>query len=382
MCVATIVAVFSGCNKTTTSPFVSQEPSAEASASDTSGADTTASLNLAGAYASMDPDTVMLSIDGKDITWGDMFYNISYYISEIQSQGTQITDWSAIYSDELTYKDYVLNSATTLALQDAAIEYGAKELNVTLSDQDRTDIQTDWDAQVQSAGSEEAFIAQLEAQYSSKEHYTHIKEITYLAQECFKSMYGENGSNLTDAEIADYTAEDGYLMAKHILMLTTKTDSSGNSTAMTEEEKAAVKSKMEDILQQLKSYNGTDFDGYFDKLMNEYSEDEGGLASFPNGYLFQSGDMVTQFEEGTKALEVGKFSDLVETDYGYHIIYRIPMNYDITPMAYSNYGTYSLRYITAVNMFKAVVDTWLNSMVVSYSDQYKALDFNKIFAAG
>jgi parvulin-like peptidyl-prolyl isomerase len=88
--------------------------------------------------------------------------------------------------------------------------------------------------------------------------------------------------------------------------------------------------------------------------------------------------MVSQFYDGTKALQEGQFSpELVETDYGYHIIYRIPVNYDITPMKYSNYGTYSLRYITALSMFRSNIDTWQAALNVTNSDKYKSLDFKE-----
>jgi hypothetical protein len=51
-------------------------------------------------------------------------------------------------------------------------------------------------------------------------------------------------------------------------------------------------------------------------------------------------------------------------------------------MMYVNYGDYSLRYISALDMFKANIDTWLNSLDITYSDDYSKLDFDKIFAVG
>ena len=56
--------------------------------------------------------------------------------------------------------------------------------------------------------------------------------------------------------------------------------------------------------------------------MNENSEDSG-LSSYPDGYLFGPNEMVTEFEEGTRALAVGEISELVESTYGYHIILRL-----------------------------------------------------------
>jgi hypothetical protein len=51
--------------------------------------------------------------------------------------------------------------------------------------------------------------------------------------------------------------------------------------------------------------------------------------------------MVSAFYDATIALEIGAFSDIVESDFGYHIIYRLPIDYDVTPIAYSDYGTYT-----------------------------------------
>ena len=36
--------------------------------------------------------------------------------------------------------------------------------------------------------------------------------------------------------------------------------------------------------------------------------------------------MVPQFEQGAQALELGGVSEPVQTDYGYHIILRIPVD--------------------------------------------------------
>ena len=58
----------------------------------------------------------------------------------------------------------------------------------------------------------------------------------------------------------------------------------------------------------------------FTVLAKEYSEDpsvadnDGDMGYFPRGV------MVPEFEEAAFALEVGEISELVKTDYGYHII--------------------------------------------------------------
>lgn len=380
ICSVMIIMAFSGCGKSAKSPFVSGDAPGAASGSETQAQ----TLNLAGAYASIDPKTVMLTINGKDVAWEELFYYISSVINAIQSQGVQITDWSAVYQDEITYKDFVLDKAVNLALQNAAVEYGAQQLKITLTDKNKADAQAYWDAQVSSAGSEEAFLSQLKSSYLTKDLFTHLVNLNYLNNDCFTKLYGDKGSKLSDKDVAESIAEDGYVMAKHILMETTVTDESGNKTPLPDSEKAEVHKKMEDILNKLKAYKGNDFDAYFDQLMKQYSEDPG-VQQFPDGYLFQNGDMYSEFYDGAVALDIGKFSDIVETQVGYHIIYRIPINYEVTPISIYNsnsYGNYSLREVTASKMFDAIVNEWLNSLDITYADMYKSLDFNKMFAQG
>ena len=66
------------------------------------------------------------------------------------------------------------------------------------------------------------------------------------------------------------------------------------------------------------------YGGDFDKLMNEYSIDPG-LAENPDGYVLTKGEMVEECENATKDLKIGKVSAPVKSDFGYHIIKRMPL---------------------------------------------------------
>jgi hypothetical protein len=66
----------------------------------------------------------------------------------------------------------------------------------------------------------------------------------------------------------------------------------------------------------------------FDQLMQQYGEDPG-VASNPDGYLAQPGQMVAEFEQAALSLQDGKFSDVVTSQFGYHIILRLPLNMDV-----------------------------------------------------
>lgn len=107
--------------------------------------------------------------------------------------------------------------------------------------------------------------------------------------------------------------------ARHILFQT-KDQSSGND--LSEEEIAKKKTQAEDVLKKFNEGDKTE--DSFAALANEYNEDTG---SSSNGGLYEHiypGQMVTGFNDwvfdaNRKAGDV----ELVETDYGYHIIYFV-----------------------------------------------------------
>jgi peptidyl-prolyl cis-trans isomerase D len=104
-----------------------------------------------------------------------------------------------------------------------------------------------------------------------------------------------------NGNIAQYQTPE-QVRASHILLNTAGKD------------EAAVRKQAEDILQQVKA--GADFA----ELAKKYSEDEG---SKPNGGdldYFSRGRMVPEFEAAAFALEVGQVSDIVKSQFGFHII--------------------------------------------------------------
>ncbi|HBY18467.1 MAG TPA: hypothetical protein DEH00_04770 [Candidatus Marinimicrobia bacterium] len=80
------------------------------------------------------------------------------------------------------------------------------------------------------------------------------------------------------------------------------------------EEKEETRKKMEGILKRARS--GEDFS----ELAKEYSEDPGSKEQGGLYENFSRGQMVPAFDEAAFSEPVGSITDIVETQFGYHII--------------------------------------------------------------
>ena len=122
-------------------------------------------------------------------------------------------------------------------------------------------------------------------------------------------------------ELADFINEAGVFRVKHILLKTV--DDSNQPLA--DDVVAGKKAQADDLLAQLQAVGADGLEAKFDELMNQHSED-GGLAANPDGYTFDStASLVGGFREAALALAEGGLSGVVETDYGYHIMLRLPL---------------------------------------------------------
>lgn len=121
-----------------------------------------------------------------------------------------------------------------------------------------------------------------------------------VTDEEVKKFYEENPAKFEQPES---------VRASHVL-LSTK-DASGND--LPDDKKKEKKTKAEEVLKKAK--NGDDFA----KLAKDYSEDPGSKDK-GGEYTFGRGAMVPEFESAAFSLKTNEVSDIVTTQFGYHII--------------------------------------------------------------
>ena len=361
-------------------------------AADPDGGETEAYIMLGGTgYETYDPETVVGVVAGTDVTWEEYFYWLNfyanYYTQMAAARGTTLTSWDAV--GELSSQNSNAAALTELTLYTirqyhAVAEAAAKE-GVELSEEDQArleeNIERSSDADGDGVVTDEertAFEDTLAAQYVDTDFAKYLDGVGLLSTHLFEKNFGENGEKCSDDIAAQYVEDKGILSAKHILLVTV--DRSTRESL--DDETIAQKRETAETLQKELAAVQDDKQALialFDEYMAEYSEDTG-YAANPNGYVFEPGQMVTEFEEGVKALDPNYgLSDVVESSYGYHIIMRQPVTADTVIGLNSSGEDITVRYAAAQEQFTAMLSAWTDSAQAQWNEGFDAPDMQAIF---
>lgn len=123
-----------------------------------------------------------------------------------------------------------------------------------------------------------------------------------LAEKVYESITANVNPEISDDEART-------IKVKHILIKTYESDEEGHKTIFSTERKNSAFEKAVSIRKEAVA-EGADFDALIDK----YSEDT------TSEYVFGKGTMPEKFEEAAFQLGTDEISDVVQTDYGFHII--------------------------------------------------------------
>ena len=297
--------------------------------------------------ASHEPDEIVATCNGRDVRWDEYFYWASYnaaqvenYINTMATYGLSVS-WDDPWSQDSaeTYAEFVTANAEEQIKQVNSVEDFAAENNVVLSDE----ILAEMDEQLKSTiasvcgedATEEEFNEYLAQAYLTRELYDRMNMMNYLYQQGYTQLYGETGELIDDAAAIAYLEDNDYISANHILLMTVD---SATGEALDEETIAAQEEKAKEIAAELQAIEDPQLLlTRFAELKEEYCEDTG-KVTYPDGYTFTPGTMVTEFEDACNALEEYQVSDPVLTSYGYHVIIRLPFDPDRV-VEYSYEGT-------------------------------------------
>ena len=342
-------------------------------------------LDYEALYALHDPAEVVMIVDGKDVTWGEYFSWL--YMSAMQTEQYFVSmgnygvplKWSdAAGEDGSTYADAAITGGENTLRQLMTILGYAESHGVEASQEtlDAVQAQRESDklATVGEEGTEEDFAQFLRSLYRSEEAYQRATMANYINLQNYTDTYGENGEKVSDEQALGYLEENGYLYANHILLTTMDLQTGEALDEAAVAEKEAQAQALAEELQAIQ--DPEELVKRFRELKEEYDEDTG-KTTYPDGYVFLPGEMVTEFEEGVKALADYGVSQPVKSSYGYHVILRLPLTAD-TVVSYDSTGAaVTGRSLFASFDYAAGLDAYLENISVEYVDGFQAPDLSK-----
>lgn len=391
-------AIFTGCDTAandeeapagSAAPTAAAESAEESPAAETDGATAdetetaaeSAGVDYAALYASHEPDEVVMTLGGRDVTWEEYFYCFNSQASQIENYFTQMSyyglsaSWDDDAGDGQTYAELCGANAETMLRQLIGMEDYAEDNGLTLDAEDEKaldeQLQSDIESVAGEDGTEEDLDAALESIYLPRALYDRINETNIFYTKGFEAKYGADGGKVSDADALKYLDDQGYLSAAHILLMTIDPDT---RESLSDEEIAEKKAMADKLYEELSAIEDADKRAArFKELKEQYCEDSG-KESYPDGYVFTEGTMVTEFEDTVKSLEAGEIAAPVESSYGYHIIMRLAPSAERT-VTYDNSGTpLNARYLCAADKYSAELQTVFDGEKLEYADGFAAVD--------
>lgn len=327
-------------------------------------------------------DETVLTVAGETADWGEFFdllrstgVDIEAYFEQMGAYYGVAADWEGSVGDGSgqTFAQYAVSEAREYLESILTVRAFAKENGVELDEEALKSLEPEQMAQafIGEGQTLEDFYALLEDEaHMSFETYRAMREASLLYGKTVEELYGSAGEKLSEEDAVKYLEDQGFLAAHHILLMTIDPNTGDK---LEESEIQAKRARAGEIAAELQAIEDQEeLLRRFKELKEENCEDNGKEA-FPDGYTFQPGTMVQEFESAVQSLAEYAVSDPVETAYGYHVIMRLPLKGDAA-LTTLNGTTTTARRELAQKSITAALDAFQAAHPAEYADGVEDFD--------
>lgn len=261
---------------------------------------------------------VLFTVQGAaDITWEEVLYDMNDLRPALEGM-RPFDQWDDIFEQQvfedvleyMTFNEILLHYAMEMALERRVAIHLFEELGLTLEANFFEDLMEEYFEHFGS--SLEELMEDLEEIHLSLAMFQFLNEAGEIQERLWPALTEE----LSDEDVENFAAGEGILRAMHILVMGDDEETTAQAMA---------------IYEELSSLEGDALLERFAQLLETYGEDPG-MLEFTQGYTFAPGVMVPEFYEGTEALEYYAVSAPVRSNFGYHIILRLPIDRTLITM--------------------------------------------------
>lgn len=256
---------------------------------------------LLGTAAELEEETVLLTVDGREVPAWRYLYWLAFTCGQVrekyQDSGLAL-DWNAPVTGG-TLADYAKDQALADTALYATVENWAERYGCALSEAERASMTENWEKQAEAYGGEEAYLKELAGLGLDRLRAEELTGVGMLyAKLCRLYIAGDGG-------FPALPETGGRLRTDRILV------SVG-------EDRETARQKAAELFSRL---NGAeDPASAFSALAAEGDDHLG-----PRTLLPGDGTLPASLEEAAQAMEEGQFSGILESDEGFSILLRLPL---------------------------------------------------------
>jgi len=273
-------------------------------------------------YLSISLGFTVVTIDETKFTKADLnmqLYNLKYsYFGKESYEIPDATLDEQITSLNMTVGEYLKQQAVEELKILTAVERIAEDNNISLSDEDYEELEENKEEVISNVGGKSEFKKLLRKNNITEAAYDKFYYINKLYDKVFEELYSSGKKNdLTNEEKESAKEEyfEKYLKIQQIVLakIDVSTGNDLSDTIINQKETLA-----NSILTEAR--NGADFED----LIIKYSEEAQEKGN--NTYYYAKGDLLENIESVVVSLGTGSVSDVIETDYAFHIVKRLELD--------------------------------------------------------
>ena len=273
-------------------------------------------------YLSISLGFTVVTIDDTKFTKADLnmqLYNLKYsYFGKESYEIPDATLDEQITSLNMTVGEYLKQQAVEELKILTAVEKIAEENNISLSDEEYDELEEYKEEVISNVGGNYEFKKLLRKNNITEAAYDKFYYINKLYDKVFEELYSSGKKNDLTTEEKESAKEEyfeKYLKIQQIVLakIDVSTGSDLSDTIINQKETLA-----DSILTE--AINGADFED----LIIKYSEEAQEKGN--NTYYYAKGDLLENIESVVVSLGTGSVSDVIETDYAFHIVKRLELD--------------------------------------------------------